>query len=165
MVSSKVTHLGNRIWQMSHSMQLVEGGSAAYFVSTSLLPATHDVVPKEVLIYNPHIESVIDSLLMCLAVNVGDDDMQSYLLDTQNVFPDGSNRNVAAYWDISDEEVRPVIVQKLSKQVRLGITKLEKESLIDENVIEVLGLYGFDVDLFELTSSADPFVQASLDKS
>jgi hypothetical protein len=144
---------GDRTWRISLASQLVEGGSAAYWITTPTQPAENLVSPDEIVIEQPSKEFLLDSILLMLAAHVGDDQIEGYLIDTQNLTLQDGVRKLAPFWDISAPEVRAFLARKLSEKVRLGITLLENLSLVNDEVINDLRAYGFDVDVFELTSS------------
>lgn len=139
---------------MALSAQLIEGGSSAYWLASPTEPIQHQSAPRELAISSPQHDEVVDSILMLLATHLGDGNIEGYLIDTHNVTLIDGVRVVAPYWDISAAESLRFLVTRLAATVRLGFTLLEEARLVDDQVIETLRLFGFDVDVYSLESSS-----------
>jgi hypothetical protein len=144
---------GDRLWAVSAYVSLIEGGSAAYWMSTSVDPRQHNARPAEVVIESPDVDSTVDSLLILLGAHLGGADVAGLLEATHNisVSPDGT-REVAPYWEL-DERVGNQLGELLARDLRLGFTQLDGECLIDSDVLARLGSLGFDLEVYNLDRS------------
>lgn len=143
---SSIAPWGDRVWRVSGSAQLVEG-STPYWIVTPTLPANHPATPAEIEVAAPLPGSVVDSVLLLLAVHFGDDDVEAFLTETHNISVEEGVRVIAPYWDLSDETVG-FLAEHLSATLRLGFTLLDDLCLVDDVVIETLRALGFDVEVF-----------------
>jgi hypothetical protein len=141
---------GDRAWRVSGTAQLVEG-SSAYWIVTPTQPANHPATPSEVDVLVPAPDTVVESLLLLLAVHFGDDQLAEYLVEHHNLtIDDAGVRVVAPYWELAGEVISH-LARNLSQTVRLGVTLLDDISLMDDEVIDTLRGLGFDVDVFAPT--------------
>lgn len=142
----------DRAWRISLTSQLVEGGSAAYWLATPTQPQEHVVSPAEVVLEVPELDGILDATLMMLALNLGGSDVEDYLLETHNISLDAGRRILAPYWDLS-ENGRLFLSGLLSPKIRLGFTILDEHNLVDAMLIEELRSLGFDVDVYALVNA------------
>lgn len=143
----------DRAWRVSATAQVVEN-SGAYWIVTPTLPSQHRVSPAEVSVHAPFAEAVVDSVLFLLAAHFGDDEVENYLVETHNVSLQGGTRELAPFYELADT-TREYLARKMSEVVRLGFTRLDDLSLVNDNVIAALLRYGFDVEIFDLTSTSE----------
>jgi hypothetical protein len=146
-VSPPVGPWGDRLWRIALSLQLVEGGSQAYWLLTPATPPEHDLTNTTVGLEIPDDDGVIDSLLLAIAAQLGNEPEIHILEETHNIQVDAEARTIAPYWEIAPE-TRQHLAEVLAPTFRLGIVTLEPNSLITPHVIEELSLLGFDVDVF-----------------
>jgi hypothetical protein len=143
----------DRAWRVSASAQLVSG-SGAYWIVTPTLPAQHAVSQAEVSVSAPFPEAVVDSVLFLLAAHFGDNEVENYLVETHNVSLKGGTRELAPFYELADT-TREYLASKMAGVVRLGFTRLDDLSLVDDEVITALLRYGFDVEVYDLTSTPE----------
>ena len=143
---------GDRNWRVSGTCQLVEG-STPYWIVTPTQPAEHQVTPSEFEVVVPYPSAVVESVLLLLGANFGDDAVEGYLIDTHNITVSAGRREVARYPELSDEGVR-LLSEHLAPSLRLAFTLLDDLCLIDDEVISMLRELGFDVDVFLLDRSS-----------
>lgn len=144
---------GDRAWRVAATAQLVSG-SGAYWIVTPTLPSQHTVSPAEVTVSVPFAEAVVDSVLFLLAAHFGDDEVENYLLETHNVSKQGGTRELAPFYELADT-TRDFLANKMSRLVRLAFTRLDDLSLVNDEVLAALMRYGFDVEVYDLTSTPD----------
>lgn len=144
---------GDRLWAVTAYVSLIEGGSAAYWMSTSVDPRQYNARPAEVVIESPDVDATVDSLLILLGAHLGGADVVGLLEATHNisVAPDGT-REVAPYWEL-EERVGNQLGQLLARDYRLGFTQLDGECLVDSDVVARLVSMGFDVEVYNLDRS------------
>jgi hypothetical protein len=143
---------GDRVWRVAATAQLVEG-SSAYWIVTPTVPSQHTVTPGEVSVAAPSAEAVVDSVLFLLAAHFGDIEVETYLVETHNVSLKGGARELAPFYELADT-TRDYLARKMSEVVRLGFTRLDDLSLVNDEVITALLRYGFDVEVYELASGS-----------
>ena len=134
--------------------QHVTGGGSDYWIVTPTHPAQHPVRPDTLVIEQPDLESTIDSVLMLLAVHVGDENVEGYLLDTANIDLVDGVRVVAPFWDVTPTETRRFLSSRMSASVRLGLTVMDEHGVVTDELVSGLRSLGFDVDVFSVTSSS-----------
>jgi hypothetical protein len=143
-------------WRISSQSQLVEGG-IPYWLVTPTQPVEHAVGTDVLVVEFPDANAVVASVLMMVATWHGGEGVLGYLMDTENVTMDEGVRDVAPYWELSDEGVR-YLSNKLKDQVKLAFTIMDDMCLVDDEVLGTLRGLGFHVDLFvrerTLSSSA-----------
>lgn len=144
---------GDRSWRVSLFAQLVEGASSSYWMVNPTQPAEHSVVPDSVAVEFPKAELVIESIIMLLAAHLGDDQVEGYLLDTENIKLVDGSRHVSRYYDVSPQSTFSYLTGRLSAAIRLSITVLDEFSMADGEVVRGLRDAGFDVDVYCLVSS------------
>ncbi len=137
---------GDRIWRIAATAQLVEG-SAPYWIVTPTEPAAHPCQPAEIEVVAAQPESVIDSILMFLAAHFGSEHILDSLVESHNITIQEDVREIAPYYELA-EPVRSLLPRQLASVLRLGITVLEEQSLVDTQVISGLRALGFDVEVF-----------------
>jgi hypothetical protein len=103
---------------------------------------------------SPHPEAVVDSILVLLGAYFGDDEVENYLVETHNVSLQAGARELAPFYELANT-TRQYIASKMSGVVRLGFTRLDDLSLVNEDVIAALLRYGFDVEVYDLTSTPE----------
>jgi hypothetical protein len=138
-------------WIVSGSAQLVEG-NIPYWLVTPTEPAQYKVTPSEVTVEVPHAEVVVQSILMIVACWFASDDVIALLEETHNVELIGDERRIAPYFDLSDDTVA-MLASKLSDVVRLGVTLLDGDCLVDADVVSRLRKLGFGVDVFSVVTA------------
>jgi hypothetical protein len=144
---------GDRVWRVAATAQLVEG-SSAYWIVTSTVPAQHSVAPDEVEVPAPHADAVVDSVLFLLACHFGDEFTETYLVEAHNLVLKGVTRELAPFYELADT-TREFIANKMSGLVRLAFTRLDDLSLVNDEVVAALLRYGFDVEVYDLTSTPE----------
>lgn len=149
---------GDRAWRIALTIQLVEGGSAAYFLSTPTNEPIQQVSPAEVVIEAPHDECTLSSLIMTLAAQLGTEHAQALLEESHNLTMENDIRHIAPYWDLSDELQRQ-LAQELAEIIRIGVVVLDSTSLVNPILISKLRDHGFDVDLYSLDSQFEKNAQ------
>ena len=145
---------GDRAWRVALVAQHVTGGGSDYWIVTPTQPAQHPARPDVLLIEQPDDESAIDSVLMLLAVHLGDENVEGYLMDTANIELVDGVRVVAPFWDVSPAETRRFLSSKMAASVRLGLTVMDEHGVVTDELVSGLRSLGFDVDVFSLTSSS-----------
>ena len=143
---------GDRLWRVALTAELVEGGSAAYWLIHRSEPAEHLVATAEVLITAPHTTGVVEALVLSVAAHLGDGQTEGILLDSHNIEVLDGIRHVAPYWELTDS-TRQVLVERLSSSVRLGLIVLDELTLATAEVVARLRSIGFDVDVFTLSDA------------
>lgn len=143
---------GDRIWRLSLTAQLVEGGAAAYWLVSATPPANHEVQPPEIVIEVPESECVLDSIYVLLGAHLGNDEIAGFMEETHNISVTDNVREIAPYWDLS-LDAREELRSWLSAQLRLGVTFMDSPSLFTEEVVEKLRKDNFDIDVFALKES------------
>lgn len=146
----------DRAWRLAICSQLVEGSDPAYWLSTPTSPPLHLVEPDIVEVDVPYSEAVVDSVLIVLCANLGDEQIEALLLESHLVSVEDGVRRVAPYWAPLADDVKLNLARHLSSYVRVGFTLLDEFSLVNGEVVEQLRAFGFDVDVFSLSSSAAP---------
>jgi hypothetical protein len=106
-----------------------------------------------VIVPAPYSEAVVESVLFLLAAHFGDDEVENYLVETQNVNLKGGTRELAPFYELADT-TRDYLARKMSEVVRLGFTRLDDLSLVNDEVITALLRYGFDVEIYDLASGS-----------
>ena len=141
---------GDRLWAVSAYVSLIEGGSAAYWMSTSVDPSQHSATPAEVVIESPDADATVDSLLILLGAHLGGSEVADLLEATNNVtLTPGGAREIAPFWEL-EERVGTQLGELLARDFRLGFTQLDGECLVDSDVLARLGSLGFDLEVYNL---------------
>lgn len=144
---------GDRAWRIAATAQLVEG-STPYWIVSATKPAQHHVRPLEIEVPSPHADSVIESILYLLGCHFGDEEIESYLVETHNITVyEDSTRELAQFFELADQ-TREFLANRLASSVRLGFVKLDDLSLVTDEVIQKLRELGFDVEAFSQDSLA-----------
>ena len=140
-------------WRISGYAQIVEG-SIPYWIITPTQPAQHRVNPDEIEVAAPQNACIVESILFLLASHFGDDVVENYLVETHNISlgQDGT-RELARFYEIVDD-AKDFLARHLCDVIRLGITRLDETSLVNEAVIGALRDLGFDVAIFTQEVSA-----------
>ena len=144
---------GDRAWRVSLVAQLVEGASSPYWIVSPTQPAEHAVVPDSISVELPGSGFLIESIVMLLAAHLGDQHVEGYLMDTENIQMVQGSRHIAPYYDVSPASTFAYLTRRLSDSLRLSITVLDEFSMVDGEVVRGLRNAGFDVDVFGLISS------------
>ena len=135
------------VWRVSGTAQLVEG-SVPYWIISPTQPAQHSAEPYEVGVEVPYTEAVVESILLLLALHFGDDALAATLVEHHNLTIDSDgSRTLAPYPELADA-VAEDVAKRLSSSLRLGITLLDDECLVDGDVVASLRDLGFTVDVF-----------------
>jgi hypothetical protein len=140
-------------WRISGCAQIVEG-SIPYWIVTPTQPAQYRVSPDEIEVAAPQDACVVESILFLLASHFGGDVVEQYLVETHNISlgQDGT-RELARFYEIVDD-AKDFLARNLCEVIRLGITRLEETSLVNEAVTVALRDLGFDVAIFTQDVSA-----------
>lgn len=141
---------GDRVWRVAGTAQLVEG-STPYWIVTPTEPAQYSVSSNSVGIHLPEPESLFESILMFLAAYFGDEDVEACLVETHNVTKSANGREIAPYFELADE-VQSYLVGRLSQCLRIAVTRLSDQTLMDRHVCALLRDAGFDVEEYSLVS-------------
>jgi hypothetical protein len=134
------------LWRIVGSAQLVEN-SIPYWLVTPTQPAEHQVNGDSLTVETPQAETVVESILMLLAVWFGGSRSESLLVETHNLTIEDNSRRIAPYWELS-ESTQAALASQLASQVRLGVTLLEQPSLLDNRALELMRGIGFEVTVF-----------------
>jgi hypothetical protein len=143
---------GDRLWRVSLTAELVEGGSSAYWLVHPTVPADHPVATPEVLISIPYPIAAAEALILGLAAHLGDEQVEDLLLETHNIELLDGIRYVAPYWELADTTAS-LLCDLLNSSVRVGLTVMDDMTLATPEMVALLRDYGFDVDVFTLTDS------------
>jgi hypothetical protein len=112
------------------------------------------VKPDEIDVPAPNVEAVLDSVLFLIALHFGDVSVENFLLETHNLSLKGDTRELAPFYELADT-TRDFIANKMSGLVRLAFTRLDDLSLVNDEVFAALRRYGFDVEVYDLTSTPE----------
>jgi hypothetical protein len=148
---SSIAPWGDRSYRLSHTAQLVEGGSAAYWLTSPVLPPQYLVDPDVIQIESPSPDFTLDSIILWLALNVGNEVVERILTESHNIEIDNKVRKLAPYWEIS-EQTRKSLAAQMSGEVRLAFTVLDELNLLTEDVWSGLRDSGFDFEVFRSSS-------------
>jgi hypothetical protein len=142
---------GDSIYRLSHTAQLVEGGSAAHWLVTATQPAQHLVSPHSLVLETPDSECVVSSVLLLVALHVGDENAEGLLVDTHNVQIDSQNalpvRQVAEFWEI-ESRVGEQLARMLAPHVRMAVTVLDEMNIFSNDVVSRLRALDFEIEVF-----------------
>lgn len=138
---------GDEAWRIGLTVQLVEGGSPAYWLSNPTLEPLHSVHPLHVDIEVPDEECTFNALLLSIAVQVGGEKIEHLLLETHNIALSGRVREIAPYWDLSDDLVHALGLE-IAGKVRIAVTLLDEQTLMTKAVIAKLRSLGISVSVF-----------------
>lgn len=137
----------DRAWRLSLCAQMVEG-SVPYWIVTPTQPAQHPVSPDEIEVSSPHADSVVESILFLVASHLGDEAVEENLVETHNIEVNNlGHRELARFYELS-EHSQSFLANRMSQQVRLGLTQLDDLSLVNDEVIQRLRQLDFDVEVF-----------------
>jgi hypothetical protein len=142
----------DRVWRIAATAQLVEG-SIPYWIVTPTQPTQHPVNSSAIEVVSPHPEAVVDSILVLLGAHFGDDDVEDRMLESHNLTVQNGVREIASFYELASD-TRAAIASSLCMSVRLGLTRLDDFTLVDDSVIKSLREIGFDVDIFSLDSES-----------
>lgn len=144
---------GDNAWRISGTAQLVEG-SSPYWIVTSTQPVQHRVTPDEIEVAAPQDACVVESILFLLASHFGGDVVEKYLVETHNISvgQDGT-RELARFYEVVDD-AKDFLARHLCEVIRLGITRLDETSLVNDAVIGAMRDLGFDLAIFTEDVSA-----------
>jgi len=141
----------DRAYRVSHTAQMVEGGSAAYWLVTPTAPAENPVTPDIIRIETPDPSDVVNATIMLAAVHAGQSNGQAegLLLDTHNIEIVDGVRQIAEFWEV-EPNTEANLAKALAPYIRMSFTMLDEMNLVTEEVTERLIAYGFDVEVFSL---------------
>ena len=134
------------LWRIAGLGQIVEGNTP-YWIVTPTQPAQYAVADKAVSIETPDPEIVLDSILIWLSVWFGGEVEEARLLESHNIAIDGGQRLLAPNWELADS-TKANLAKGMAQKVRLAVTILDDTSLVNEQVVEGLRNFGFDVAVF-----------------
>lgn len=143
---------GDRSWRVALWGQLVEGGAAPHWIASPTAPVLHAVRPDFVRIDQPCDADVVDSIVMTVALHLGDAAAEGLLLDTHNISLDGDARVLSQWWELAPE-VLTELAHIVAGTTRLGLTTVSEFSLITSGVVDSLRELGFDTDVYGLLSA------------
>lgn len=109
----------------------------------------HPVSNSAIEVVTPYSESVVDSILVFLGAHFGNDEVENLMSESHNMTVEYGVREVAAFYELAID-TRNRIASSLSQSLRLGFTRLDEFSLVDNAVLESLREMGFDIDVFTL---------------
>lgn len=139
------------VYRISHSIQLVEGGSSAYWLTTSTQPPAHNVSSDVLRIECPESDYLTSTVILLAALHAGDENAEGYLLETHNidlVDLDGvPTRRLAEFWEL-EPRVEESIARLLAPQVRMAVTVLDEMNIFSPDVVQALRDYGFQIEVF-----------------
>lgn len=144
---------GDRHWRISATAQLVEG-SVPYWIVTPTEPSQHQVMSSHIEVASPHPEAVVDSILVLLGAHFGDHEVEGRLVESHNLTVQNGVREIASFYELASDS-RAAIASSLCLSVRLGLTRLDDLSLVNDEVVAALLRYGFDVEVYDLTSTPE----------
>lgn len=139
----------DRAYRISHTAQLVEGGSGAYWLVTSTAPVENPVTPDVIRIEKPDTSGVINATIMLAAAFAGQSQVEGLLLDTHNIEIVDGVRQIAEFWEV-EPNTEANLAKVLAPNIRMSFTILDEMNLVTEEVTEQLISYGFDVEVFSL---------------
>lgn len=142
----------DRVWRIAATAQLVEG-SVPYWIVTPTEPTQHPVTSSGIEVVSPHTEAVVDSLLVLLGAHFGDDEVEGRMVESHNLNVQDGVREIAPFYELASA-TRAAIASRLCLSVRLGLTRLDDFTLMDDSVIKSLREIGFDLDLFSRESES-----------
>lgn len=145
------------VYRLTHSIQLVEGGSSAYWLTTPTQPPAHQVYSDVLGIEYPESAYLTSTVILLAALHLGDGIAEEYLLDTHNidlVDLDGvPTRQLAEFWEL-EPRVEKFLADLLAPQVRLAVTILDEMNLFTSEVFLSLRDYGFQIEVFTRDSTS-----------
>lgn len=135
----------SRDWRVSpsSSCQLVEGGTnGPYFLYT--------VGEKEAVFHLDSLDPEIlcRGLVLMTAVLANDDQSLGILRATENLIETDRGERVAPFWEIADG-VLMTISRRLSLLCRIGVVRLDGNSLFTTECLDKLRILDFDVTEFD----------------
>ena len=142
----------DRVWRIAATAQLVEG-STPYWITTPTQPSQYQVGDSGVEVVSPHPEAVVDSILVILGAHFGNVEVACRLLESHNMTDENGVREIAPFYELADE-TRQIVASLLSQSLRLGLTRLDEFSLVDDQVIDLLREMAFDLDIYSLESAS-----------
>lgn len=139
----------NREWRLnpSSSCQLVEGGNnGPYFLYT--------VGEQEAVFHMDSLDPEILSrgLVVMTAILTNDEQSLGILRATENLIETDRGERVAPFWEIADG-VLLTISRRLSPLCRIGVVRLDGNSLFTSEVLDKLRILDFDVTEFDESES------------
>jgi hypothetical protein len=141
---SGVGSFHDRLWRVSpNSSQLVEGGtSGPYF----LLGSGDDEFIFAVEDFG--LDNVVSSVVLLIALLVGEEKTIDMLRATENLIPTDRGERVAPCWELADEVIR-FLVDKLGPICRVGVVRLDRDSIFTADVVDRLRSLGLDIATYE----------------
>lgn len=139
----------SRDWRVnpSTSCQLVEGGNnGPYFLYT--------LGEKEAVFHLDSLDPEILSrgLVLMTAILTNDEQSLGILHATENLIETDRGERVAPFWEIADG-VLLTISRRLSLLCRIGVVRLDGNSLFTSEVLDKLRILDFDVTEFDESES------------
>lgn len=144
---AQVGIFGDDLWRVGLTSQLVEGGSNGPYWLT---PVTGFREKEETALIIGEIQSsvLVDSVIILSALASGEKRALGLLFDTHNVVQDEYGLHVAPYWELAPS-VRDALVRYISPLVKLGLVRLDSETLMNQSLVNDLSLLNFRVQVFE----------------
>ena len=121
----------DRAYRISHTAQLVEGGSGAYWLVTPTLPAEHAVATDVIRIETPDPCGVVNATIMLAAVHAGQSHVERLLLDTHNIEIVAGVRQIAEFWEV-EPNTEANLAQALAPNIRMSFTILDEMNLVTD---------------------------------
>lgn len=141
---SGVGSFHDRLWRVSpNNAQLVEGGTnGPYF----LLGSRDDEFAFHIEDFDA--DSVMRAVVLLTTLLVGEEQTIGLLRASENLITTVPGERVAPYWELADD-----VLQSLSKRLasicRIGIVRLDEQSILSVEVVDMLRSLQFDVSTYE----------------
>lgn len=134
-------------------LQLVEGGSAPYWMSTpSARLGTRQ--PDTLTVPAPG-WSVVSALMLLIGVHHADDNLLALLRESENLTDADGEIRFARDWEVT-EDLADVIGRQCAGGLRLGMVQMDEWTLFGEPEIDTCIRFGFDVTVFKGTAPTVP---------
>lgn len=131
-------------WRLGSVSELAEGGNNGPFW---IIREPEAPAPLYLPLVDLDDDRVLGSIALVLAATTQDPNLEGLLQDTHNLSFSNGSKSFAPFWDLSERDVDRIF-QALRNRVRLGVTVLEEQSLLTEQVIFKLRQSGMEVAHF-----------------
>jgi hypothetical protein len=138
---------GDNLWRISYTSQYVTGGGGDYWIPTPTRPLLHEVRGLEILVEDPSLDSLTQSVIYQLALYLGGDAIEGLLLDTHNIQIHAGKREAVPYYEIDNRNL-DLLAGSLSESIRLALTFLGENSKSEAQLVSRLRALGFEVTVF-----------------
>lgn len=141
---SGVGSFHDRLWRVNpNSAQLVEGGGNGPYI---LLDSGDQEFSFPIEAWDAGF--VMKAVVLLVTLLVGEEQTTGILRETENLIQTERGERVAPFWDIA-EDVLPQLTRRLAPLCRIGIVRLESNSILSRGVVDLMRQTGFDVETFE----------------